>query len=393
MGFLDFYGLNDEPFRLTPDPAYFFPSRIHQNGLFSLDCCAERGEGFCVVAGEPGTGKTTLLNVFMERWREKAEIAVILTPRLSPEDFLQAVLEDLGVRCPGANKNELLRVFRDLLVEKSSGGRSVIIVVDEAQNLPDETLEELRLLSNLEAGDRKLLHIMLVGQPELLRRLRSPALRQLDQRIVTRVHLRPFCTEEIRDYIGFRLMKAGRGHVQFEGSAIKAIRAFSGGIPRLINTITTRVLMSAYLDEADTVRRQHVRYALKSLRGVERKRPLALGAAAAALALAVAFYWAFQPAPGPSADLASAGGVTRGAVAADAGEPGARTAVVTAQAANIRERPGVSSRRVSVVYSGEKIRLTGETSRQDGTPWYRVETGNGGGGWMSSGLFRIIGDA
>jgi|GEM_PF-405352 len=265
MDYLEYYGLNEEPFRLTPDPAYFFLARSHNEGLLSLNHSTEHKEGFCLVTGEPGTGKTTLLNVFIERWKERAEIAMILSPRLSPEDFLVSVLEDLGIEHPVTNKNEVLRTFRDFLIRKSAEGRFVIILVDEAQNLPDETLEELRLLSNMETNKQKLLQIVLIGQPELQTRLESDKLRQLNQRIVTRVSIAPLGGDEARDYIGFRLSKAGRGFVRFDNSAVKKIFSKSKGIPRLINTLATRSLMSAYLNETMRVKAAHVDYAAQSL--------------------------------------------------------------------------------------------------------------------------------
>src|SRR3989304_812893 len=136
MNILEFFGLKEDPFRLTPDPAYFFPSAGHNEALQSLNYLVEQREGFCLVSGEPGTGKTTLISVFMENWKEKAEIAMILTPRLSPEEFLMAVLDDFNVKSEKSNKNDILKAFRDFLVDRAQEGRPVIIIVDEAQNLP-----------------------------------------------------------------------------------------------------------------------------------------------------------------------------------------------------------------------------------------------------------------
>jgi general secretion pathway protein A len=150
MDYLEFFGLKEDPFKITPDLAYFYPSKEHSEILTALNYAIEQKEGFFLATGEPGTGKTTILKVFIEEWKDKAEIALVLTPRLSPEEFLHAVLEDLKVPVKDKNKNEMLKAFRDFLLSSASQGKAVIIVVDEAQNLSDETLEELRLLSNLE---------------------------------------------------------------------------------------------------------------------------------------------------------------------------------------------------------------------------------------------------
>jgi general secretion pathway protein A len=266
MDILEFYGLKEDPFRLTPDPMYFFPSFNHNEALQSMNYVVEQKEGFCLVIGDPGTGKTTLLNVFIDRWKNKAEIAMILTPRLSPEEFLLSVLEDLNVYLTTTNKNEILRAFRDFLLEKSSKGRPVIIIVDEAQNLPDETLEELRLLSNLETDKDKLLQIILIAQPELEKRLNTENLRQLKQRITVNIRLNPLSINETLEYINYRLIKAGKGFLKLENSVLKPVYKFSAGIPRIINILSSRAIMSAYLDGSNTVKRKHIMYAVKHLK-------------------------------------------------------------------------------------------------------------------------------
>jgi len=402
MDFLDFYGLREEPFRLSPDPAYFFPSMIHNNGLLSLNYSTEHAEGFCLLTGEPGTGKTTLLNVFIRNWQEKAAIAMVLTPRLSPEEFLVAVLEDFGVHCPRTNKNDIIKTFREFLVSETGRGRAVIILVDEAQNLPDETLEELRLLSNLETDRGKLLHIVLIGQPELLRRLRSPALRQLDQRIVTRVHLSPLEIEELREYISFRLARAGRGHVRFTEPAIRTIYRYSRGIPRLINTITTRTLMSAYLEESGEIRPNHVKYAARSLQLETEKdasRLVARPAFVVALVVSVVLYSVLSLVGGWMTDRSGKGMDTIIRAASSAGRGGNRaaasaadsrvnkgilTAAVRTAAANVREFPGMGSRRIHVLYRGETVKIVGEPALFAGSLWYPAEVDGVGRGWIAA---------
>jgi len=265
MDYLNFFGLKEDPFKLTPDPAYFFPSSGHNEGLMLMDYSIDQKEGFLLVIGDPGTGKTTLLKVFLEKWKEKAEIAMILTPRLSPEEFLAAVAEDLNLRLEDKNKNEIIKALRDFVTRKSEEGRRVIIIVDEAQNLPLDTMEELRLLSNLETDKDKLIQIMLIGQPELEAKLTAMKLRQLNQRITTRIHLRHFSAEETREYINYRVIKAGRKNLKIHIKTSRLTHKITQGIPRLINMLISRALMAAYLEEKNIISPDHVRHAVKSL--------------------------------------------------------------------------------------------------------------------------------
>lgn len=269
MNFFEFYGLREDPFRLSPDTEFFYPSDIHRVALDSLDYAVENKEGFCLVSGEPGTGKTTALKVFVNKWKERSEIALILTPRLSPEEFLAAVLDELEIACAGEKKILLLKAFRDFLLEKSLSGRPVIIIVDEAQDLSDETLEELRLLSNLETEKEKLLQIILVGQTGLEERLKSAALKHLDQRIAVRVRLRPLDARELYRYINHRLQRAGKGYLKMGERVTGAVYGYSKGVPRVVNMITSRTIMSAYLERHNVIKAKHVRYAIKHLEGVK----------------------------------------------------------------------------------------------------------------------------
>ncbi|CAH2032354.1 ExeA family protein [Trichlorobacter ammonificans] len=265
--YLAFYSLLEDPFALTPDPAYYYPSGDHANALLSLDYIMNNREGFCLLTGEPGTGKTTLVRIFVNKWLDKAEIALIMTPRLNPQEFLEAILQDLEVIYPlSGNKNDMIKEFRDFLLEQAGQGRRVVIIVDEAQQLPDETMEELRLLSNLETEKEKLLQIILVGQPELTEKLASNNLRQLNQRISVRARLSHLSEPATADYLTTRLQRAGARSVHlFDQEAIREIHRCSNGIPRLINLVASRSLMVAYLEGKPQVQRRQVEIAAKEI--------------------------------------------------------------------------------------------------------------------------------
>ncbi len=265
--YLGSFGLKDDPFRITPDPEYYYPTQEHIAALNSLNYAMEQREGFCLLTGEPGTGKTTLLKVFMENWKERAEIALIMTPRLTPDEFIESLLDDFNIDTSQEvlsdqiilnDRNRMLKAFRKFLLGHSAEGRRVAIIVDEAQNLPVETLEELRLLSNLETDKEKLIQIILVGQPELHHKIGSEQLKQLSQRVTVRCSLSGLSKDETADYVNARLTRAGASAALLDKKARSAIHRFSGGIPRMINIIASRAIMAAYLKGSPVVGKEHV---------------------------------------------------------------------------------------------------------------------------------------
>jgi len=246
-----FFQLTRNPFDLTPDPTCFVPTARHNEAIAALYYGVRRHKGFVVVTGEVGTGKTLVLRCLLQLLKESKDIAYayVFNSRLSSGEFLQYILADFGLPFSGKNKGEMLFDLGKFLTRRSARKMTTVLIVDEAHHLSEELLEEVRLLSNLETTDDKLLQIVLVGQPELDAKLDSYELRQLKQRIALRTHLLPLNADEIKNYIERRLRIAGantNAETLFPPEAVAAVRQYSKGLPRLINTICENALITAY---------------------------------------------------------------------------------------------------------------------------------------------------
>jgi general secretion pathway protein A len=256
----EYYGLIRSPFEMTPDPSCLYMGEAHREGLSMLVYAVNSGKGFVMLTGEVGTGKTTLLHALLTQLDSTTHSAFIFNPRLDPLGFFRVLFEELGVGPPCDSKAEYLLALNHYLIEKLAANERVLLIIDEAQNLSTEMLEEIRLLSNLETPRSKLIQIMLVGQPELQALIDQNELRQLRQRISLRYHLRPFNEGEVVKYVGTRLSKAGyTGRGIFKKKAFRELFRVSEGTPRIINNVCDSALLLGYARQktslgADSIR-------------------------------------------------------------------------------------------------------------------------------------------
>lgn len=242
-----FYGFKERPFQLVPNPAYLYLSRSHEEAMAHLVYAISQGDGFVEITGEVGTGKTTLCRAVLENLDEHTEAAYIFNPKLDSFQLLKAINDEFGVDSSGSSVKDLIDSLNAFLMKKRVEGTKVVLIIDEAQNLNKDVLEQLRLLSNLETTTSKLIQIILVGQPELGEMLDSHELRQLGQRITLSCYLTPLSHKETREYIDHRIQVASqKPEVRFTRGALRAIYKYSGGIPRLINISCDRALLTAY---------------------------------------------------------------------------------------------------------------------------------------------------
>lgn len=246
-----YYGLSAKPFQLRPDPHFFFGSKGHKRAMAYLEYGLSQGEGFIVITGEVGAGKTTLVRNLLNRIPlDQIVAAHIVNTSLDPEDTLRMVVSSFGLPYEGQSKAELLNRLELFLRGVDRQGKRALLVIDEAQNLNARTVEELRMLSNFQTDDRSLLQTFLIGQPEFRATLHSPTMQQLRQRVIASYHLGPMDAQETRAYVEHRLATVGwKGDPAFDDDAHAAIYAYSGGVPRKTNTLMDRVLLMGYLEE------------------------------------------------------------------------------------------------------------------------------------------------
>jgi general secretion pathway protein A len=310
--YLEFYGLKEAPFSITPDPRYVFLSERHRDALAHLLYGIGKGGsgGFVQLTGEVGTGKTTLCRLLLEQLPEHTRVALVLNPKLSPVELLETICEELKLDIAGrkGSLKALVDTLNIYLLDAYAQGLRVVLIVDEAQELSTESLEQVRLLTNLETPTQKLLQIILLGQPELRDKLHQPELRQLAQRITARYHLMPLDRGESEAYVRHRLAVAGTARSPFSRLGVRALYRRSGGVPRVINVIADRALMAGFAREQDSLGEQLVdRAADETLPGNARywlhryRRGLAAAAVLILVVGAASWHWLHQ-APAPVAE-------------------------------------------------------------------------------------------
>jgi general secretion pathway protein A len=334
--YTSFFGLQEKPFAITPDPRYLYLSERHAEALAHLLYGINEAGGFIQLTGEVGTGKTTVIRSLLEQLPGHADVALILNPRVTPAEFLLTICEELHVHVPEAGRGStktLMDLLGRQLLDTHARGRRVVLIVDEAQNLSTETLEQVRLLTNLETATTKLLQIILIGQPELRALLDQPDLRQLAQRITGRYHLDPLSTEETSGYVKHRMRVAGATAEVFTPSALREIHRLSGGIPRVINVICDRALLGAFTQEDHRAGTALVRQAASEVYGRPVPAPWLKWTTAAAVAAAVGLVgvgvWTYMGAR-PGATVASAPAAAAAAQADPANSPTAQAAAALA---------------------------------------------------------------
>ena len=324
--YYDYFGLKQPPFRITPDTSLFYPGGERGAVLEALVYAVLNGEGIVKVVGEVGSGKTMLCRMLEKELPEKVEIVYLANPSLSPENILHAIAFELKLELPSAaSRFEVMNRLQKYLLQRHSEGRQVVVFVEEAQGMPLETLEEIRLLSNLETQQHKLLQIVLFGQPELDDMIATPEIRQLKERITYSFRLNPFAPDDIRDYLNSRIRACGyRSGTLFDHTAIRAIDRFSRGLLRRVNILADKALLAAYAENTHRVTARHIRQAARdsefvtNTRGRRRGRFWIMAAVAAVILLVVLL----PQVPWPGLP----GGVTRAPAAA----PAAATATAPA---------------------------------------------------------------
>ena len=249
----EFYGLREKPFQIVPNPNYLYLSEKHEHALTYLEYGIREGEGFILLSGEIGTGKTTLIRYLLNQIEKDIEVAVIFNTNVTSEQLIDLVLREFGIEPSGSDKTKKLDLLYHFLIDQYATGKRVLLIIDEAQNLSKDVLEEVRMLSNLQADEDILLQIMLVGQPELKAKLNMPDLAQLSQRIAVAYHLTALDQQETQAYIHTRLERAGASRDIFSAEALKKIYQATQGVPRNINLLCDTALVYGFAEDAELI--------------------------------------------------------------------------------------------------------------------------------------------
>lgn len=365
--YTQYFGFSKAPFKITPDPEFFFPGGNRGAVLEAVAYALSRGEGIVKVVGEVGSGKTMLCRMLERELPGNCEIVYLANPRLTPDEILFAIAFELKVSVvDSANRLEVMHALQQYLVEKHANDKRIVVFIEEAQGMPVETLEEIRILSNLETTQDKLLQIVLFGQPELNEKLEEHDIRQLKERITYRFELLPFKQEEIRDYINTRIRTSGyRGPALFSPGAIKRLSRVSKGLIRRINILADKALLAAFSRNDRIVQPRHVRMAARDSEFAPNEwlRPLLVGCAAAVIGLGLYGSWVWRGA-------VDAGGAPENR--RDAQSPTAAQATVVGETADIELRgsPGAPAEHSAVVEPAELVE-----SREVVEPAEVVESG------------------
>jgi general secretion pathway protein A len=267
--YLGYYNLCEEPFNITPDPRFLFFSTKHQEAFNHLLFGIHARKGFIQLTGEVGAGKTTICRKLLEELGPNYKTALILNPCMSADQLLQSIVMEFDLQVYSLDRVFYLQALNQFVLEQAQQDNYVVLIIDEAQDLSNELLEQVRLLSNLETDHQKLMQIVLMGQPELRDKLAQPELRQLRQRITVRYHLGPLDLAETSYYINHRLTRAGaNGRPRFDEHAIKCIYKYSGGVPRLINAVCDKSLLAGFVTHSDVLNKKVVNLAIEELEGV-----------------------------------------------------------------------------------------------------------------------------
>lgn len=266
--YLEYYGLSEPPFNITPNPRFLFFSAKHREAFNHLLYGIRERKGFVQLTGEVGAGKTTLCRSLLEQLGDQFATALILNPVLDADQLMKAIAMEFGLNVKGMDRLETVAAINQFLLEQLERGKDAVLIIDEAQDLTNDLLEQVRLLSNLETDDRKLLQIVLMGQPELRDRLNDHRLRQLRQRITVRYHLKSLTRQEVANYIQHRLQVSGaKGPPYFTGPAVWRVYRYSQGVPRLVNAVCDKCLLAGFVHQQEKIDYRLVGIAIRELEG------------------------------------------------------------------------------------------------------------------------------